>query len=87
MLGLLAAGFVTSDLTPGQPWTQQLLTKPGLKRVVAVVVLLVLLMLMADVGFGGPAAVFGGVILLSYLGTHAAGFGPAILALERRAFA
>lgn len=85
-LGLLAVSFnATRD--PAQPWIHELLTKAGLKRTIATVVLLVMLMLLADLGLGGPAALFGATVLLAYLAGHGVGAGNALLNLERKVFA
>lgn len=89
MLGLLAIGRI-NDLgaePSDQPWLVGLLARQGFKRVIAVVVLLVLLLLADDLGFGAQAAVFGGVLLGSYLAARGTHLGAAIIALERRAFA
>lgn len=83
MVGLLGAAFVVNR-DPSQPWVHQLVTAAGLKRLIAVIVLLVLLTLGADLGLGGPAAVFGGIVVLSYLTGHAVA-GERILAFERSA--
>lgn len=43
------------------------LSKPAMEKAIAVGALLAMLTIAADVGFGTPAAVFGGIVVIGYL--------------------
>lgn len=70
----------------GEGWTMGIVSKSVLKKGIAVVGLLALLTLVADVGFGGAAAAFGGLIVLSYVLALGAGFGQALVEIENGVF-
>lgn len=84
MATLLGVGLLNSK--PGEDgWLAFALGKQGLGRVAAVAVLLTILMLLADLGLGWPAAIVGGIVTVSYLVAHGT-TGAAVLDLEKRVF-
>jgi hypothetical protein len=88
-MALLLGGSLVNEYNTngGEGWTLGLLSKPVLRKAIAVTGLLALLTFLADVGLGGPAAIFGGLVVLGYLLSLGAGLGESIVALENNVFA
>lgn len=68
MVALYAAAVKVNQ--GDQPALAWIVGKDGMKRLSAVVAVLVLLILLADVGLGLAAATFGAIVLFSYLSTR-----------------
>lgn len=88
-MALLYGGSLVNEYRThkGEGWTMGIVSKSVLRKAIAVVGLLALLTLVADMGFGGAAAAFGGLIVLSYLIALGSGFGQAIVEIENGVFA
>lgn len=61
-----AAAAASGDSSTGARFLLSFVGKRGLLRTAAIVALLAGLLLVADAGFGGTAALFGAVVLLAY---------------------
>lgn len=88
MLALYAGSLVNEySQNKGDGWTMGIVSKTVLRKALAVVALLALLTLIADLGAGGLAAGFGALVVLGYLISIGAGLGQTILDIENEVFA
>lgn len=83
---VLAGGGILSKHKKGSTW-QQTLLHDDLRILIAVLILTTLLLSMDEVGLGGPAAGFGGLVALGYILGAIGWLGPAIQAAESQLFA
>lgn len=79
MVGLYAASTLVNERPSydSSIWLR-ILDERGLKRLLAVVLLLAGLLTAADFGYGGPAAAFGGLVVLGYLVSAAGPFSAGL---------
>ena len=79
MVGLYAASTLVNEKPTydSSVWLT-ILDKRGLKRMLAVVLLMAGLLTAADFGYGGPAAAFGGLVVLGYLVSAAGPFSQGL---------
>lgn len=80
---LAGGGLIHRHQTDKDWWTA---VKGDVRGLIAVLVLLTLLLTADEVGFGGAAALFGGLVVLSYLMAAIGWLGPALQSAESELF-
>jgi hypothetical protein len=85
-MAVLAGGAVLSKHRKSADW-QQTLLHDDLRALIAVLILTVLLLTLDEVGLGGVAAGFGGLVALGYALGAVGWLGPAVQSAESQLFA
>jgi hypothetical protein len=85
-MAVLAGGaIITRRVVRGHDW-QTVLLHDSTRVLIAVLILTVLLLSLAEVGLGGAAGLFGGLVVLGYLLSAIGWLGPALPKLEAELF-
>lgn len=92
-MALLEGGMLLNrNVVQGQTWEQILISEApgksgsGVRGSIAVLVLAVLLLTGDEIGLGGAAALFGGLVTLAYLMGAAGWLGDALNSFEGKVF-
>lgn len=88
MLALEGGGLVNRKVVKGETWQQVLISEApgksgsGIRVSIAVLILTTILLTADEIGLGGAAALFGGLVSLAYLMAAAGWLGPALQNVE-----
>lgn len=82
---VLAGGSLITLRNKGATW-QAVLFHDAIKRLIAVLILLILLLTAEEVGLGPAAALFGGLVTLGYVLAAIGTLGPALQAATNELF-